>query len=370
MKCNRLKRRLRKEVIKMNCKNSKRKPRKEIPMRKIFACIFAVFLSMSLYVNTCVAVDKVTVLEWSMFVPAQSPGSLLLIECVKNLEKATNGRIKVNIHFGGTLTPPTQTFDSTVKGIADIGSASTGMTPGRFPLLEVMDLPWGTRYAQTAAVLARDLVNHFRPKEFEKVKVVELDGNAPMLIHTNKPVRSLEDLKGMKLRVPGGLSINIVKALGAIPLVIPAGETYDALKKGVVDGIVAGNSALDLFKFGEVTKYTTLNYRTGIGGSGYTVMNLDKWNSLSEEDKKIFDRWSADYIDKLAKLFDRMDADARTLCEQKGHQFIQLSESEEDRWAAKIAPLYDDYVKDKSAKGIPAAEVIKFCRDWVKQHVK
>jgi TRAP-type C4-dicarboxylate transport system substrate-binding protein len=339
-------------------------------MGKIFVCIFAAILSIGVCVSTCFSAEKVTVMEWSMFLPAQSLGSLLLIESVKNLEKDTSGRIKINIHFGGTLTPPTQTFDSTVKGIVDIGVAPTGMTPGRFPLLEVMDLPWGTKYAQVAGVLARDLVNHFKPKEFERVKVVGLDGNGPMLIHTNKPVRSLEDLKGMKLRVPGGLSVGIVQALGAVPLVIPPGETYDALKKGVVDGVVAGNSALDMFKFGEVTKYTTLNYRTGIGGSGYTVMNLDKWNSLSEEDKKIFDRWSADYINKVLKLLDQMDADAKTNWEQKGHQFLQLSKSEEDRWAARIAPLYDDYVKDKTAKGVPAAEAIKFCKDWVKQHVK
>jgi TRAP-type C4-dicarboxylate transport system substrate-binding protein len=344
--------------------------RKEVIMKSIFICIFAALLSIGMCANTSAAAEKVTVMEWSHFIPAQDPGALLLAEYAKNMEQGTNGRLKFNIHFSGTLTPPTQTFDSTIKGIVDVGSAGTGMTPGRFPLLEVMDLPWGTRYATISTAMANDLFNHFKPKEFERVKLLHVDSQGPMLIHTNKPVRTLEDLKGMKLRVPGGLSVSIIKTLGAVPLVISPGETYDALKKGVVDGVVCGMQGLDMFRFGEVTNYTTLNYRTGIGATGYVVMNLDKWNSLSEDDKKVVEHASDDYTEKLAKLFDRMDAEAKTHWEkQKGHQYIELSR-EEDRWAAKLAPLYDQYVKEKSEKGLPAAAVLQFCKDWVKKNVK
>jgi TRAP-type transport system periplasmic protein len=340
-------------------------------MRNGVVYILAVFLCLGLCEGSAIGAEKVIVIEWSHFIPAQDPGALLAAEYAKAIEEGTNGRLKFNIHFAGTLTPPTQTFDSTVKGIVDVGSAGTGMTPGRFPLLEVLDLPWGTRYAVVSTAMAKDLVDRFKPKELERVKVLHVDSQGPMLIHTAKPVRTLEDLKGMKLRVPGGLSVNAIKTLGAVPLVISPGETYDALKKGVVDGVVCGMQGLDMFRFGEVTNYTTLNYRTGLGASGYVVMNLDKWNLLSADEKKTVERASADYTEKLAKLFDRMDAEAKARWEkQKGHQYIELAKEEEDRWAAKLAPLYDQYVKEKSAKGLPAAAVLQFCKDWVKQNVK
>jgi TRAP-type C4-dicarboxylate transport system substrate-binding protein len=351
--------------------NPEEKLKKEVVMKSIFVWIFVTFLFLGAYGNGAVAAEKVTVMEWSHFIPAQDPGALLLAEHVKNMEKATNGRLKFNIHFAGTLTPPTQTFDSTVKGIVDVGSAGTGMTPGRFPLLEAMDLPWGTKFAIVSTAMVNDLVHHFKPKELNRVKVLHFDSQGPMLIHTNKPVRTLEELKGMKLRVPGGLSVSIIKTLGAIPLVISPGETYDALRKGLVDGVVCGMQGLDMFRFGEVTRYTTLNYRTGIGASGYVVMNLEKWNSLSADDQGVIERVFADYTEQLAELFDRMDADAKSHWEkQNGHQYIELSKEEEDRWAARLAPVYDQYIKDKSAKGVPASTVIEFCKDWVKKHVK
>jgi TRAP-type C4-dicarboxylate transport system substrate-binding protein len=340
-------------------------------MKRSFTCIAIVFFCVSLCASVTHSAEKVMRMEWSHFLPATDPGALLTEEWAKEMEKDTNGRLKFTIHPASILTPPSQAFDSTVQGIVDVGQAGTGITPGRFPVLEVMDLPWGTRYAVTSTALANDLINKFKPKEFEKVKILQILSQGPMLIHTNKPVRSLEDLKGLKLRVPGGLSVDIVKALGAVPLVISPGETYDALQKGVADGVVCGMQGLDIFRFGEVTKYTVLNYRTGIGVSGFVVMNIDKWNSLSADEKKAFDKLSTKYTEKFAQLFDKTDMDAKVGWEKKnGHQYITLSKEEEDRWAAKIAPLYDKYVTDRSGKGVPAAEALQFCKDWVKKKVK
>jgi TRAP-type C4-dicarboxylate transport system substrate-binding protein len=268
------------------------------------------------------------------------------------------------------LTPPTQTFDSTVKGIVDVGYAGTGMTPGRFPLTEVLDLPFGTRYAYESTRLLNAFFKKFKPKEFDKVKMLFLQGQSPMIFHSKKPIHSLEDLKGMKIRCPGGFSTQVVKALGAVPLVLSTGETYDALRKGVADGILTGVNTLAMFRFAEVTQYTVMSPRTGLGSSGYIVMNKDKWNSFSPDIQKTIEQLSEEWAEKMGAVVHESDERGMKASAEKKRTLITLSKEEEARWLKKIDPFYDAYIKEKSAMGLPAAEAVTFCRDWVKTNVK
>jgi TRAP-type C4-dicarboxylate transport system substrate-binding protein len=332
--------------------------------------IAIVVLCVSLCAGISYSAEKVRHLEWGHYYPGGSRLAQISDNWAKDIEKATNGRIKIQVHAGGTLVRPAQALDSTVKGIADIAEAATGHTPGRFPVMEVIDLPWGRKTAAEAQPMAWALYNKFKPAEFAKVHVMNINAQGPMWIHTKKPVRTLEDLKGMKLRVPGGKVAEIVKVLGGIPVVMSPGETYDALRKGVVDGVLAGMGALNTFKFGEVTQYTTLNYRTGAGSSAYVIMNMDVWNSLSAEDKNAIDKVSAVNTEKLTRYYDDHAREAKETWEKKGHKFIELSKEEEARWIERLAPLYDQYVKERSPKGIPAAEILQWCRDYVKKNSK
>jgi len=99
-------------------------------------------------------------------------------------------------------------------------------------------------------------------------------------------------------------------------------------------------------------------------------MNLSKWKSLPPDIQQIIDKLSDEYVVKMSKLWDQKEKDAIASLKSKGHKTITLSAAEEAKWSAKIRPLYDEYIKEKSAKGVPAADVLAFCRDWIKKNQK
>jgi len=175
------------------------------------------------------------------------------------------------------------------------------------------------------------------------VKVLYLHAHGPGLLHTKKPVRRLEDLKGMKIRATG-LSAKIVTALGGVPVAMPQGDTYDALKKGVVEGTFGPMEVLKGWKQAEVIKYTTECYSVGYTTTFFVVMNLDKWNALPPDIKKIFDEVSAKYTDIHGKVWDRTDQEGRKYTLSLGNKIIPLSDKESARWRKAAQPVIDDYI--------------------------
>ena len=160
------------------------------------------------------AQDKVITLNYANFFPAPSPHSALAEQWGKEIEKRTNGKVKITFFHGGTLAPAAQIYDSTVQGIADMGFSVLAYTRGKFPLTEVIDIPLGLKTGVTATKLINAYYKKFQPKEFDEVKVLYLHAHGPGLIHTTKkPVQKLEDLKGLKLRATG-LSAKIVTSPG------------------------------------------------------------------------------------------------------------------------------------------------------------
>ncbi|HVN98397.1 MAG TPA: TRAP transporter substrate-binding protein, partial [Syntrophorhabdaceae bacterium] len=296
--------------------------------------------------------------------------SIALGEFGKDIEAKTNGRVKVDFFPGGTLTPPNQTFDSLIKGVVDIGETSFAITPGRFPVMEILDLPTGSASSAVMTRLANEFYKKFKPKELDGVKVLFLTAPSPQYFHTKKAIRKLEDLKGVKIRCAGGAVVNVVKALGAVPVVMPASDVYDAISKGVVNGLINPWAAVGQFKFYEVADYTTVNRKTSVSAVGFIAMNKTKWESLPADIQKIIEQLGNEYAGKMAAIWDEKDAESIKIAADHKHQTINLDSAEEDRWAQQVAPLYDAYIKEKGAKGFPAAEEVAWIRDWIKKNQK
>lgn len=328
----------------------------------------AFLVSLSLIGGLACTSDHTVTLELSTFAPPTDRLTIMLQEWCDEVEKRTNGRVRVNLHPGATLTPPSQTYDSVVKEIIDIGFGPMGATTGRFPLMEVMDLPLGLESGYKASMLSMDLFKTFKPKELSDVKMLFMLSSPPAYLQTRNPIRNLDELKGTKLRAVGGTTTRVTAALGAVPLALGPTDVYDALSKGIADGAIVISDALAQLKWGEFLKYTTLNTRTSYVNSGYFVMNLNKWRSLSPDVQEIIDALSSEYLEKMSKLWDQKEKDAIAALKSQGHTTFTLSPEEEERWIERVAPVYDDYVREKSAKGIPATDVLDFCRDWVKRN--
>jgi TRAP-type C4-dicarboxylate transport system substrate-binding protein len=195
-----------------------------------------------------------------------------------------------------------------------------------------------------------------------------MHGQGPGYVSTrSKPVYKMADLKGMRLRTYGG-NAKFLTALGGAPVAMPMTEVYDALSRGMVDGLLTGIGPLYGFRTGEHIKYVTLNKLTSYTAAQAVIMNKKVWSSLPPDIQKILDDLSTEYIEKFGQAWDKQDREA--LAKYKSTlTFISLPKDEDQRWADTGAkPLYDDYVKRMKEKGLPGDQVLTFVRDYLRQH--
>lgn len=305
-------------------------------------------------------------LNYSIFFPAPHKNTVLATEWAKEIEKRTNGAVKITMFPGGTLTPADKCYDGVVKGISDIGMSVLGYTRGRFPLTEVIDLPLGYKNGLAATKLINIYYQKFKPKELDDVKVMYLHAHGPGILNTKTPVKSLEDLKGMKI-VCHGLSAKVVGALGGTPVAMPMPERYDALQKGVAEGAVNPIEALKGWKLGEVIKYTTENFGSAYSTSFFVVMNKEKWNSLPPDVQKTIESVNQEWIVKTGQGWDEIDKEGREFTLSRGNQIIPLSKEEDEKWAKLVRPILDEYVGNMKSKNLPGEEALKFCMEELKK---
>jgi len=168
----------------------------------------------------------------------------------------------------------------------------------------------------------------------------------------------------MKIRCTG-LATKIVTALGATPVSMPMGETYDALSKGVVDGSVAPSEALKTWKWGEVVKSTTLNYGSSYSTAFFVAMNKDKWNSLPKDVQTTIEKVNEEWIEKTGKMWDEIEKAGLEFAQKLGSKIITLSKEEDAKWTKLVRPVLDDYAKSMKEKNLPGDEALKFYLDEV-----
>jgi len=335
---------------------------------KTIVVLVAVAVMIWLIPSAGHAADVIS-LKYAGFTPATHKISILADQWCKEIEKRTNGRVRITHFPGATLTSATNTYDAVVKGIAHIGWSAMGYTRGKFPLSEVLDLPLGYQSGLLATKMANEYYKKFNPREFSEVKVLYLHAHGPGVLHTKKPVNRLEDLKGLKIRSTG-LSAKIVEALGGTPVGMPMNEAYDALQRGVAEGILTNVGTLESMKLAEVVKYTTENYGSSYSTGFFVVMNRGKWNAVPADVQKIIEQVEAEWIEKQGRLWDEMDEEGRSFALKKGNKFISLTKEEDARWVEKVKPLLNEYVKEMKEKNLPGDEVLKFCLDYLKANQK
>ena len=315
------------------------------------------------------SVHAQTKLNYSVFFPAPHKNAVLAGEWAKEIEKRTDGRVKITVFYGGTLTPADKCYDGVVKGISDIGFSVLAYTRGKFPLTEVADLPLGMKSGLVASKVINDFYKKFKPRELDEVQVMYLHGHGPGILHSKKEVTKLEDVKGMKIRCTG-MAAKIVAALGATPVAMPMGETYDALSRGVVDGSMAPYEALQGWKWGEVVKYTVEDWGASYSSGMFVVMNKDKWNSLPPDVQKIIEQVNEEYIEKQGKTWDEIEKAGRDFTISRGNKIISFLQDEDWRWQKAVKPLLDEYVKNMETKGLPGDVVLRFYLETIYKYQK
>jgi len=335
-------------------------------IKRISMFFWAVAIGITLTATSALSAGaKPTKLTFSIFFPPTHGQTKAAMDWAKEIEKRTENKVQIDIFAGGTLTKAPQCYSGTVKGISDLGFSLFAYTRGRFPVMAAVDLPMGYPNGKVASRVAQEFAKAFKPKELSDVKLLYLHAHGPGLLHTKKPVKKLEDLKGMKIRATG-LSAKIVKALGGVPVAMPQGGTYEALKKGVVEGTFGPMEVLKGWKQAEVIKYTTECYSIGYTTTFFVVMNLDKWNALPADIKKIFDEVSDKYTDVHGNVWDSTDQEGRKYTLSLGNEIISLSDEESARWRKAVEPVINDYI----TKTPDGDKYVKKIRELMKTYSK
>jgi len=340
-------------------------------MRRSFGVIgivlFVVMAFCVMSITGAQAQEKVLKLKLSTMWPPTHPHSKLFDQWGKDVEKATQGRVQVTLFAASTLSPPMQVYDNTVKGIVDVGTNLLAYSPGRLPLSEVLQQPLGYKSGIQASKCANAYYKKFQPKEFSDVKVMFLHAAAPGFIFFKKPVKSLDEAKGLRIRA-NAENADIVKMLGAAPVTMPVTEAYDSLSRGVVDGTLFPLEALQGFKIGEVVKTVIENYGVSYATSMYCIMNKDKWNQISPADQKAIEKINDEYVEKFGNQWVTLDKAAVEFAKSKGVTFLTVPAAESAATLAKMKPILDDYVKMTKTKGLPGDEALKFVQDCLKSN--
>ena len=279
------------------------------------------------------------------------------IPLAKNIEEATHNRVKVTYYPAQMLGKKAEQYDMVVNGVADMTWISVGTNPGRFPLTEMFQLPVLGLYDSLVGVrTSMAFYEQFKDvydKPYSGVKVLHLIAGTGYYLYSTKPVRSLEDFKGMKIVAAGAAPTAMTGTLGAVPVPIPTPEVYSALEKGVVSGAWYGGGAPMDFRFYEVAKY-----RTDIElyvAAYHTVMNLSTWNSfpkdIQEQVMRVAGLTGAELFAKgYANVMDDIN---RAKWKEVG-EVIPLPAKDMAKIKVLAKPIQEDYVAKLEAKGLPA----------------
>lgn len=297
---------------------------------------------------------KTIELSYSIFFPDRHVQCQEALAWASEIEERTQGRVKITLYPGGTLTQAPQIYEGVVNGISDIGMSCFAYTRGRFPLLEGLDLPLGYPNGKVATRIASEMVKKYAPAETADTHVLYVHAHGPGILASKKPVRSLEEMAGLKVRGTG-LSAKIISSLGGTPIGMSQPETYEALQKGVVDATFCPVETLKGWKQGEVissiTESTCIGYTTAM----FVTMNKKKWDSLPEDIKTIISEVSNEWVTRHGEAWDKADEDGMAFIHSLNREVIPLPEDEQARWKTAIKPILDDYVANCESLGLPGA---------------
>ena len=291
-------------------------------------------------------------LSYSIFFPPTHIQCITATNWANEIEKRSRGLVKITVYPAGSLTKADQCFEGVVTGISDIGMSCFAYTRGRFPLLEGLDLPLGYPNGAAATRIANDLVNKYKPDELKDVQVLYVHAHGPGILASKKAVKTVDDLKGLKVRATG-LSKMIVEALGGTPIAMSQPETYEALSKGVVEATLCPIETLKGWKQGEVIQYVVDSSAIGYTTTMFVVMNKSKWSQLPADVQKIIAGVSQEWVAKHGAAWDEADKLGRAFVAELKKETVSLPPAEQERWKAAVKPILEDYVKRSKEKNLP-----------------
>jgi TRAP-type C4-dicarboxylate transport system substrate-binding protein len=317
------------------------------------------------------AQDKIEV-KVAEFVGAQHFMTKWLVGWGERLEKASNGRLVFKHFPGAQMAPPPAHYDLARTGQADVSWFLHGGTPGRFPLTELISLPYMAGSAEIGTKVLNDqqLRSRYLDAEHRGVKVLLLLTHQPGNVHTTKkPIRTADDLKGLRIRFAAPTIRDFVAALGGTAVGVQPGEQLEMLQKGTLDGTFIDYGGAGIaFKMGGTIKYSTEMY-SYVSSFG-VAMNPDFYKKLPVDLRGLVDQSMSGVEKEVGEGWDALDAIGKKLLVDGGAEPIKLSKAEDARFRKVGEQVTAARIKELDGKKLPASEVYKMMKTLSERHAK
>lgn len=280
------------------------------------------------------------------------------------VEQATGGKYKFEIEWFpvNTILAPADIYDGVKSGVVDCGQSSMGYNPRQFPVMQTMMQPGISPPKNTSAMVAAgmELYQKYQPKEFADTHVLFIYACGPGWLHWHKPLESVDQLKGLRIRC-SGTSTEAINLAGADAIAMPMADVYEAAQKGTIDALVSPAETLEGWKHNELFEYSTFMGYLYASDLFWVTMNLDKWNSLPEDLKAAFDSVAMGAAMRAGAIWDYAHEHAFEISAPLGHKAGYLPEAEAAKLNEIIKPVRDNYLKFLNDSGLPGEEIIADC---------
>jgi TRAP-type C4-dicarboxylate transport system substrate-binding protein len=298
-------------------------------------------------------------LTYSSWVPPTHHLTIWQQNWAAEVEKATSGRVKFSSLPKAPAAPP-GTFDAVRDGLVDLSYVTASYTPARHILPLMAELPGAGATAEINSVaFSRIHWKYFQPLgEYKGVKLLGVWTHGPGQMFTKKPIKSLDDFKGQKIRTGGGIAEQVANALGASAFVKPAPESYELLNSGVADGVFFPFESIVSFKLDKVIGQATV-FPGGLYSSAFGFfMNEDKWNKIPKADQAIIEKYSYEYAARSnGQSWDRADKVGMDALKAAGANITTATPAMQAEAKKRSGPIIEDWVKKASAK-LPNAKAV------------
>jgi TRAP-type C4-dicarboxylate transport system substrate-binding protein len=326
-------------------------------MKRTMVCLLATFVGISVLVFPALGEAKAIKLQIASWNVPKDPNTRVLEAIAEDLKEATKGEVTGEITFKA-LGNPEDYYDAVSRGLCDIAYVGLPYTPGRFLISEVLGLPIHFPNNEVTTKAHYQLWKRgYLDKQFSDVHPLCVGSTSPFNFLWGKdPVTTLAGIKGKKIRCPGGPWTAMTEAIGGVPVSVSAPESYMALQKGTIDGILQTWPAVPVFKLNEVCKFVT---EINLCGFTFVVaMNKDSYKDLPPEAKAVLDKNKEKYSLIMGKAHNEFNQGGMKLFTDSGGKIDGLSAADRAEMTKLIKPVFDKWVKDVEARGLPGKKVL------------
>lgn len=346
-------------------------------MKKVAMSVIVTVVSLSIFFAATLASADSSItyngppkkIRFSVYYPAAYPVyEVGLSKWIPMVEKESGGKIVFDNYFGGVLHSAKDGFRAMNSDIADITTGYPAYQPGSFDLCHVADMPFAFTNAWTAGLVMEELYPKYFKKEYENngVYLAFYTCTSNYNLISKKPVRKFEDLKGMKIRSFGGACSEMLKKLGAVPVMVQSGEVQTSFQRGIIDGALFSDNSAASFRLHEIGKYST---EFGLTRMGIPYcMNKKTFDALPPDLKSFFYNKLRQGCQIASGSYEIADKAALDEMRKAGVERIVMAPDEVAKCRKAVEPLWQEFIEKNEAKGLPAKALVKELHDLDKKY--